>query len=250
MKKLLRDNYKFIIFICVFGLIGGYFSGEYLFESYSEEVLTIVLNQLGSKENLIIVAMLQSMFYSLVLGVLGIYLSNKVGLWKKISFNKISFKYSVILGIISGFLLILPDIFLFNKVSFDISKIYSNKPSFNFIMSGITYGGVVEEILMRLFLMSLVSLIIYKIFYKNKKINHKVYIISNIVISIIFALGHLPNTAMMMDLSFVVILRCMLLNGVFGLIFGYVYRRYGIIYSIITHSLTHIVSKFIWLIFI
>lgn len=250
MKKLLRDNYKFIIFICVFGLIGGYFSGEYLLESYSEEMLTIVLNQLGSKENLIIVAMLQSMFYSLVLGVLGIYLSNKVGLWKKISFNKISFKYSVILGIISGFLLILPDIFLFNKVSFDISKIYNNKPSFNFIMSGITYGGVVEEILMRLFLMSLVSLIIYKIFYKNKKINDKVYIISNIVISIIFALGHLPNTAMMMNLSFVVILRCLLLNGVFGLIFGYVYRRYGIIYSIITHSLTHIVSKFIWLIFI
>lgn len=250
MKKLLRDNYKFIIFICVFGLIGGYFSGKYLLESYSKEVLTVVLNQLGSKENLIIVAMLQSMFYSLVLGVLGIYLSNKVGLWKKISFDKISFKYSVLFGIISGFLLILPDIFLFNEVSFDISKIYNNKPSFNFIMSGITYGGVVEEILMRLFLMSLVSLIIYKIFYKNKKINDKIYIISNIVISIIFALGHLPNTAMMMDLSFLVILRCMLLNGIFGLIFGYVYRKYGIIYSIITHSLTHVVSKFIWFIFI
>lgn len=251
MKRLFKENYKFVIFICVFGLIGGYFSGKYLLESYTSEVLSQVLNELGSEKTLVIVAMIQSTFYSLVLGTLGIYLSKKVGLWKEISFNGNNFCNSVILGIISGLLLILPDIFLFNKVSYDIAKIYTNKPSFNFIMSGITYGGVVEEILMRLFLMSLLSLIIYKIIYKSKhKINDKVYIFSNIIISILFALGHLPNTAMMMGLNFWIILRCMLLNGIFGLIFGYVYRKYGIIYSIITHTLTHVVSKFIWLIFI
>lgn len=251
MKKLLRDNYKFIIFISVFGLIGGYFSGKYLLESYTPEILKEVIKQLGSKKMIVIVAMIQSMFYSLVLGILGIHLSKKVNLWKKIYFNKNSFKNSVIFGIISGLLLILPDKFIFNKMSFNIAEIYKNKPSFNFIMSSITYGGVVEEILMRLFLMSLVALIICKIFYsKSSKINDKIYIISNIIISILFALGHLPNTAMTMGLSVLVIIRCMLLNVIFGLIFGYIYRKYGIVYSIITHLLTHIVSKFIWLVFI
>lgn len=74
----------------------------------------------------------------------------------------------------------------------------------------------------------------------------EIYIISNIIISILFALGHLPNTAMTMGLSVWVIIRCMLSN----VIFGYIYRKYGIVHSIITHSLTHIVSKFIWLVFI
>lgn len=104
---------------------------------------------------------------------------------------------------------------------------------------------------MRLFLMSLVALIIRRIFYsKSRKIDDKIYIISNIIISVLFALGHLPNTAMTMGLSVWIIIRCMLLNVIFGLIFGYIYRKYGIVYSILTHSLTHIVSKFIWLVFI
>lgn len=250
MKNFFKENYKFILFMCLFGLVGGYFSGKYLIESYTDDVLNQVIKQLGSKNMLIVVAMIQSLFYSFILGSIGIYLSKRIGLWKKISYDKHSFKISILFGIIGGLLLILPDVFIFNNLSTKISDIYMNKPSINFILSGITYGGIVEEILMRLFLMSFVSFIIYKIFYRKSKINDNVYIISNIIVSLLFALGHLPNTLMTIGLNFIIIFRCILLNGIVGLIFGYVYRKYGVIYSMISHVLVHIVSKIIWIIFI
>lgn len=41
-----------------------------------------------------------------------------------------------------------------------------------------------------------------------------------------------------------------LLNGGFGLLFGWLYRKYGIQYSMLSHALLHIVSKMIWILFI
>lgn len=46
------------------------------------------------------------------------------------------------------------------------------------------------------------------------------------------------------------LLRCFLLNGGFGLMFGRIYRKYGIQYAMVSHAVLHIVSKSIWLIFI
>lgn len=45
------------------------------------------------------------------------------------------------------------------------------------------------------------------------------------------------------------VVRCFLLNGAFGLVFGWLYRKYGIQYAMLSHALLHIVSKTIWLIF-
>ena len=44
-----------------------------------------------------------------------------------------------------------------------------------------------------------------------------------------------------------VIIRCFLYNGGLGLVFGWLYRKYGIEYAMIGHAGTHIVSKLIWL---
>lgn len=40
-----------------------------------------------------------------------------------------------------------------------------------------------------------------------------------------------------------------LLNGGFGLLCGWLYRKYGIQYSMLSHALLHIVSKMIWILF-
>ena len=44
------------------------------------------------------------------------------------------------------------------------------------------------------------------------------------------------------------VLRCFLLNGGFGMAFGWLYRKYGIHYAMFGHALCHMVSKVIWLI--
>ena len=102
-----------------------------------------------------------------------------------------------------------------------------------------------------LFFMSLCAFVLFEIFERKKeKPSTKILIISNIVASLLFALGHLPATLSMLGNSLPIIIRCILLNGAFGLIFGFVYRKYGLRYSMICHAGCHIVSKLIWILFI
>jgi len=63
------------------------------------------------------------------------------------------------------------------------------------------------------------------------------------------AAGHLPSTVQMFgEITPMILLRCILLNGAGGLVFGYLYRKYGIQYSMMAHAGAHIVWKIIWII--
>ena len=119
-------------------------------------------------------------------------------------------------------------------------------------LASMLYGGVIEELMLRLFFMSLIILILQKLFFrKQDQIPQKVFIISNIISAFAFAAGHLPMTIELFgSLTPIIIFRCFLLNGGFGLIFGWLYRRYGIHYSMLSHAMCHFVSKIIWLCFI
>ena len=50
--------------------------------------------------------------------------------------------------------------------------------------------------------------------------------------------------------SFLIIARCIILNGGIGLLFGYLYRKYGLRYAMIAHAGCHLISKLIWILFI
>jgi len=112
----------------------------------------------------------------------------------------------------------------------------------------VLYGGIVEEIMMRLFLMSLLAWLGWKIFFRRReKPPVGVIAAANVIAALLFAAGHLPATAMIFGtLTPLILLRCFLLNGGFGLFFGWLYRRYGIQYAILGHMLAHMVSKLIW----
>ena len=55
---------------------------------------------------------------------------------------------------------------------------------------------------------------------------------------------------MLMRLTPMIIFRCFLLNGGFGLLFGWLYRKYGLRYAMIAHGGCHVVSKLIWILFV
>ena len=100
--------------------------------------------------------------------------------------------------------------------------------------------------------MSLFSWIIAKIFYrKEKEIPVKVFIISNIIAALLFAAGHIPSTIQTFGyIDGLILFRCFLMNGAFGIAFGWLYRKYGIGYSMLAHFGAHLISKIIWLLFI
>lgn len=126
-----------------------------------------------------------------------------------------------------------------------VAEYYNTYPfSPAYLISEITYGGVVEEILLRWFLMSTFALVLWKIMerkYAKDEIHAWIFVVANVLAAVLFAFGHLPATLILFgELSFLIVLRCMLLNGLFGLVFGFLYRKLGIQYSMIAHAMTHV----------
>ena len=116
------------------------------------------------------------------------------------------------------------------------------------MLAGIFYGGIFEEVLMRLLVMSLLVWVFHKIFTRKKEnIPGWNYWLSIIIAASLFAAGHLPATTMFFgELTGILIFRCFLLNGIGGLFFGYLYWKKGLEYSIIAHMFTHVTMQLIF----
>ena len=99
-----------------------------------------------------------------------------------------------------------------------------------------------------------VPFVFWKVFCRKaakEEIPEGIFIVANILCAMVFAAGHLPATVSMFGgLTPLVVFRCFLLNGALGMVFGWLYRKYGIVYSCIGHMGTHIISKLIWLLFL
>ena len=246
MKQIIKNNLKYLIFLAIFGLVGGYFAIVYSLQGISQEMLDEVIAQLGSIEAVILISVIQYFSYSIILGILGKILAKKIGLWRSVEFNKKGNTELIIVSLIGGAAFILFDVLIFANFHEAIQNSYAAKPTVEYIIASITYGGVIEEVMMRLFFMSLVAFLIQKIS-KKEEINEKILIIANVIAALLFAAGHIPATAMAMELTPIVLIRCFVMNGGFGLAFGRLYRKYGIQYAMLAHAGVHIISKLIWI---
>ena len=250
MKKLIKDNLKFLIFLAIFGLVGGYFTALYTVQILTQEMLDEVVAQVGSIDVLIAITTLQSLSYAIILGIIGKILAKKIGVWRNVTFNKKGNIELILVTLVGGAAFILLDVLIFGNFSEVIKDSYAIKPTFEYIIASVTYGAVIEEVMLRLFFMSLIAFIIQKIA-KKEEMNDTILIIANVIAALLFAAGHLPATIMSISpITPMIIFRCFLLNGGFGLMFGRLYRKYGIHYAMIAHGGVHIVSKLIWILFI
>lgn len=249
MKETIKNNIKYIIFLSFSGLVGGYFTGIYTVQTLSPELLNETLTQVGNIEIIYLITALQSLVYAVILGLLGKILAKKIGLWKKFEFLHDAIKSIILVSVIGGAIFILADYYVFNNFSSVIKDSYALKPTIEYIIASVIYGGVVEEVMLRLFMMSLIAIIIQKLS-KQDRINDRILMMSNVMAALLFAMGHLSATALMIGLTPITIFRCFLLNGGMGIMFGHVYRKYGIHCAMLAHAGVHIVSKLIWIIFV
>ena len=213
------------------------------------EYLQEVLSQVPSLEIIYWISGIQYAEYAVVLGLIGKYLAKKIGLWRKIEFSKNLVFKLIIASIVAGILLIGVDFFLFGNLSEPIKASYKEKPTIENFLGSIICGGVVEEIMLRLFFMTLVALFLQRIF-RREVMSDKILIIANVVSALMFAFGHIPMTEILFGLTLVTVIRGFLMNGLLGLLFGRFYRKDGIHSAMIVHAGTHIVCKLAWLFFI
>jgi hypothetical protein len=96
------------------------------------------------------------------------------------------------------------------------------------------YGGTVEEVIMRLFLMSFFIWLGLKLTRKSEPGRANIYL-SMTMAAVIFGLGHLPITAAITAITPLVVLRAVILNGVAGIAFGVLFWKKGLESAIIAH---------------
>ena len=252
MENFLKKYWKTILLFMLAGLIGGFLVGLFLMDSYPAEIQQQIYDQGLNDVLLGLITALQSVGYALVLGVAGILLSKKTGMWKderQITWQPLV--AAAIVALMGGLAMILLDIFWFGPASQVIMDSYATKPSIAFVLGSVIYGGVIEEVMLRLFMMSLIAFLLHKIFWRKREQTPVAALVAaNVLSALLFAAGHLPTTAILLGLSPMILLRCFLLNGGIGLLFGWLYRKYGLRYAMLAHGGCHIVSKLIWILFI
>ena len=201
----------------------------------------------GNSQRLVAVYVIQIIGYALFCGIVGKILANKIGLWREVKLESKSTFVSVISGLGAGAAMMALELLWFANVSDVIKASYEVPPTISNFIASLVYGGIVEELMLRLFLMSLIALILWKVFFKSEeKIPAKALVIANVLSAILFAAGHIPATVMSIGITPVILIRCFLLNGGVGLIFGRLYRKRGIQYAMIAHAFAHVAMKLIW----
>lgn len=244
---------KFALCLLPIAIVAGFFSCLYLFDSMTEETLAESIASVGSKEMVVVVMMLQTVVYAVVCGFFGYILADKLGLWRPVKLEKKKLITTLCITVPAAMVMSL-DPWTFGNVFDGVKASDAAGQTFQGIIGAALYGGIVEELMMRLFLMSLIAFVLWKVFFRQhekERIPAKVFIIANVAAALLFSAGHLPATVGMFGgLSPLLLLRCFLFNGGAALIFGWLYRRYGIVYAMLSHMLFHVVTKLIWCIFL
>jgi len=104
------------------------------------------------------------------------------------------------------------------------------------------YGGIAEEIQLRLFVMSLLAWLGSFINKTSEgRPTRAVFWIANILAAVLFGLGHLPTMSLLVPLTALVITRTILLNGLIGVVCGWLYWKRGLESAMVAHFSADIV---------
>lgn len=94
------------------------------------------------------------------------------------------------------------------------------------------YGGISEEVLTRLFLVSGITWLIVQI---TQSQVDSVIPLAIILSALIFGIGHLPATAAITPLTPLLIVRAIVLNGIIGIVCGLLFWQYGLVSAMVAH---------------
>lgn len=233
---------KNVIAVFILGLVTGAVIGAYQVMSLTPEMEREIVAKLGSKNVMIIVAMLQTAVLAGIATMAGLWASPKVGLNKPFMYNRKSIAAAVAIGLLSACLIAIPE-----KLVFAEALGLDEKFAFSWLyfLGSVLYGGIIEEILLRFGLMTLIIWIASKM--TRSANSNGIYIAGIVVAALLFAAGHLPATAQMLGVSPLSVTRTLLLNFLPGIGFGYLYWKHGLAYAMLGHISTHVINQVILL---
>lgn len=151
-----------------------------------------------------------------------------------------SFLVSAVVGALGGGLLIALDRWVFAPfVTLPVNHVIPHPSALQGFLASF-YGAFDEETLLRLGALSLIALLfrtVARLFGADRRValSSGVFWAANLSAALLFAAGHLPAAAAIMPMTLVNIARIIVLNGTVGIVFGVLYRRYGIEWAMTGH---------------
>lgn len=192
-----------------------------------------------------LISLLQPLFLSLAALLVGHKLAKKVGLdsllYANMNRQVISpvkksakpFLLAAACGLILGVLFVGFDVLLRPWLEF-LGEV---RPSVAGLVVGILYGGIVEEVLLR---WGLMTIFVYALTKKGTQRRPGAYILAIFLAALLFALGHYGATQAMTEMTALVWIRMLLLNGMGGVVFGWLYWKYHLEAAIVAHMFAHV----------
>lgn len=196
------------------------------------------------------VQLMQAMIlFGLVVGV-GLLVGDKVGIdapllrhWlyrrQRVGARAATWRFAAVAGLLTGVFTLL----LFYSL---LVRYLPNWPSEAVVpiwkrLLACVYGAVDEELLLRLFLLSLVLWGVRKLARADLRSGAVSFWIGNVVVALVFAAAHLPAAKALMPLTQSVVVAVMLLNTGAGIVFGYLACRRGIEAAMIAHFVSDLI---------
>lgn len=243
--EMKMNDLKYSLFIAPIGLVAGILAANFQASNLTEALKEQVIAQIGSASALIAITGIQVMILTFLSVFVGLKLARKTGLKLNLSLDRRGLAQAILFGFLSAFIISGADRLIFFRFLSNGTSGYSF--SFQYFIMSLLYGGIIEELMIRFFLMSLVVYLIKKVLVnKNEnRIPDWVYLISIAMTALIFAAGHLPATAQLLGLSVPIVIRAFVLNSIPGALFGYLYWKKGLFYAILAHMLTHVFNQLI-----
>jgi membrane protease YdiL (CAAX protease family) len=258
-KDLMKTIINWKVF---FTLLAGFAFGLVAIVPYSLALQQDTLANLQLPLPLTILIPIQIISMTLIFGLfiaLGLFFAKRSGLRTPILEARLNgeavaekvraiLPISIILGIVSSLLIIGLEVLVFQPALIQQLGDKANtlapqsQPAAwkGFLAS--FYGGINEEILLRLIVMSFLAWL-GKFISKtaDDKPTNAVLWTANILAAILFGLGHLPATALLIPLTSLVVLRAIVLNGLVGIVCGWLYQTRGLESAMISHFSADIV---------
>ncbi|GGA39178.1 hypothetical protein GCM10007416_10200 [Kroppenstedtia guangzhouensis] len=230
-----------LTFLCFIGVVGGI---PYVNELIREE----------GNPDLIWIFLVQSTILAFLASWIGVRLSAQTGLdvpvmrWllyrnAKPEGMTRKFFHSVLLGLGIGLLIIMADTFIFSSFHSSLGDSPVISPWKGLAAS--LYGGIFEEVLCRFLVMNLIVWLLIKLSRKQARSYH--YWMGIIFSALFFGIFHLEATsAAFGSLTVPLILRATILNGIPGVLFGWLFWRWGLSYAMLAHLCTDLFLHVIW----
>lgn len=231
-------DFNWIQYLILVGLaiLGLFAIMPYAFEINKDKLAEAPL----SFPQLVIVSAIQGIIMFAILTFIGLSAANSVGLSIVSSIEIVPL--AILIGILGGTAVILLEYAIFRPYMPEALKKGEGHIMLWKRFAASLYGGVNEEILTRLFLVSGIAWLLGNIW--KTPVGMPVdgaFMLAIVFATILFGVGHLPATIAITPLTPLIIVRAIVLNGIIGILCGWLYWQYGLVAAIIAHFCADIV---------